>query len=135
MVQAWKGYHPSQESMRTSMGTRFFQGERNVGAPEPALLVLTDRRLMILVLKGMFRRKYVLTESASLEKIGQVEKVGPFRTNVRIRGDWGYRSYVEFNRPTKADSDTLEEGGNEDPDGVTKLVLAGSERSRLISKK
>ncbi|HEY3421376.1 MAG TPA: hypothetical protein VGK23_12565 [Methanomassiliicoccales archaeon] len=135
LVQIWKGYSPSRESMRTSMGSRVLRGERNVGAPEPALLVLTDRRLLILVLKGIFRRKYVLVESGPLEKMDQVETVGPYRTDVRIKGDWGYHSFVEFNRPIRTDSQTLEENGIEDPDGVRKLIKAGSEKAKLMAKK
>jgi hypothetical protein len=135
LVQVWKGFSPSHESMRTSMGTRVLRGERNVGAPEPALLVLTDRRVLILVLKGIFRRKYVLAESNTLEKIGQVETVGAYRTDVRIRGDWGYYSHVEFNRPIRVDSMTLDESGIEDPNGVRKLITAGSEKAKLTSKK
>jgi hypothetical protein len=135
LVQVWKGYYPSHGSMRTSFGTRVLRGERNLGTPELALLVLTDRRILILVQKGIFRRRYVLSESGPLKKIGQVETVGPYQVDVRIKGDWGYYSYVEFNRPIRVDSETLEESGNEDPDGVRKLINAGSERSRLIAKK
>jgi hypothetical protein len=135
LVQVWKGYHPSHLSMRTSVGTRVLRGERNVGAPEPALLVLTNRRIIILELKGVFRRKYVLSESAPIEKISQVEMVGPYRTDVRIGGEWGYYSYVEFNRPIRVDSVSLEESGSEDPFGVTKLIMDGAESARQKLKK
>ena len=106
-----------------------------MGAPEPALLVLTDKRILILVLKGIFRRRYVLSESASLEKISQVETVGPYRTDIRIKGDWGYYSYVEFNRPIRVDSGSLEESGSEDPLGVKKLIMSGAETVRRTAKK
>ena len=135
MVQVWKGYHPSHESSRTSIGTRVFRGERNVGAPEPALLMLTDRRILILVLKGVFRRRYVLSEYAPLEKIGQVETVGPYRTDIRIKGEWGYYSFVEFNRPIRVDSGSLEESGSEDPLGAKKLIMSGAETVRRMAKK
>jgi hypothetical protein len=135
LVQVWKGFSPSHESMRTSMGTRVLRGERNVGAPEPALMVLTDKRLLILVLKGIFHRKYVLNESDHLEKISSVETVGAYRTDVRIRGDWGYYSYVEFNRPIRVDSVTMEENGEEDPDGVRKLIMAGADKAKAMAKK
>ncbi len=117
------------------MGTRVLRGERNVGAPEPALMVLTDKRLLILVLKGIFHRKYVLNESDHLEKISSVETVGSYRTDVRIRGDWGHYSYVEFNRPIRVDSVTMEENGEEDPDGVRKLIMAGADKARAMAKK
>jgi hypothetical protein len=135
LVQVWKGYHPSHESMRTSLGTRVLRGERNVGAPEPALLVLTNRRILILTLKGIFRRKYVLSESAPVERISQVETVGPYRTDVRIKGEWGYYSYVEFNRPIRVDSGSLEENGSEDPLGVNRLIMASAETARQTVKK
>jgi hypothetical protein len=131
VVQIWKGYHPSRDSMGTSISTRLLRGERNVGAPDPALLVLTDKRILVLDRKGVFKRKYVLSESSPLEKIGQVEKVGVYRTDVRIRGDWGYYSYVEFRRPIRVDNATMEESGNEDPRGVIELVTAGSARAKL----
>jgi len=135
LVQVWKGYYPSHQSMRTSLGTRVLRGERNVGAPEPALLVLTNRRILILALKGIFRSKYVLSESAPIEKITEVETVGPYRTDVRIRGEWGYYSYVEFNRPTRVDSVSLEECGSEDPVGVTKLIMANAGSARQTARK
>jgi hypothetical protein len=135
LVQVWKGYCPSHESMRTSLGTRVLRGERNVGAPEPALLVLTDRRILILALKGIFRRKYILSESTPVERISQVETVGPYRTDVRIKGEWGYYSYVEFNRPIRVDSGSLEENGSEDPLGVNRLIMASAEKARQTVKK
>lgn len=106
-----------------------------MGVPEPALLVLTDRRLLILVLKGVFRRRYVLSDSALLEKIGQVETVGPYRTDVRIKGDWGYYAYLEFNRPIRVDRETLQESGLEDPIGVNKLIMASAEGKKPTVKK
>jgi hypothetical protein len=126
VVQIWKGFHPSNQSTRTSVGTRVLRGERNVGAPEPALLVLTDKRLLVLDLRGLFRRKYVLSESALLEKITQVETVGTYRTDIRVKGDWGYFSFVEFNRPIRIDRSTFEEMGNEDPKGAAGLIMSGS---------
>ena len=135
MVQIWKGYHPSRDSTRTSMGTRMLRGERNVGAPDPALLVLTDRRIIVLDLKGVFRRRYVLSETAPLEKLGQVEIVGPYRTDVRIKGDFGYFAYVEFNQPIRVDRATLAESGNEDPGGVKKMIMAGSEKAKPSPKR
>jgi hypothetical protein len=135
VVQIWKGYHPSRDSAGTSVGTRMLRGERNVGAPDPALLVLTDKRILVLDRKGVFKRKYVLSESSPLEKIGQVEKVGVYRTDIRIRGDWGYFSYVEFRRPIRVDEATLEESGNEDPLGAIELITTGSERAKLTNKK
>ena len=135
MVQIWKGYHLSRDSARTSMGTRMLRGERNVGAPDPALLVLTDKRILVLDRRGVFKRKYVLSESSPLEKIGQVENVGVYRTDIRIRGEWGYYSNVEFRRPIRADKATLEERGNEDPLGAIELIMAGSERAKPSNKK
>jgi hypothetical protein len=135
MVQVWKGFHPSHESTRTSIGTRVFRGERNVGAPEPGLLVLTDRRILVLDLKGVFRRRYVLSESAPLEKIAQVETVGIYRTDIRIKGEWGYYSFVEFNRPIRVDGESLDESGNEDPLGAKTLIMAGAEKARRMAKK
>jgi hypothetical protein len=130
LVQIWKGYYPVRGPSKTSAGTRVLRGERNVGAPEPALLVLTDRRILILALKGIFRRRYVLSESSSLSKADNVETVGPYRTDVRIKADWGYHSYVDFNRPIRVNSGTLEESGDEDPLGVSKLIMAGIEMAR-----
>lgn len=135
VVQIWKGYHPSRDSTRTSMSTRLLRGERNVGAPDPALLVLTDRRILVLDHRGVFRRKYVLSESAPLEKLGQVEITGPYRTDVRIKGDFGYFSYVEFRQPIRVDRTTLEESGNEDPAGARKLIMAETEKAKLSAKK
>jgi hypothetical protein len=131
VVQIWKGYHPSRDSTGTSISTRMLRGERNVGAPDPALLVLTDRRILVLDRKGVFKRKYVLSEASPLEKIGLVENVGAYRMDIRIRGDWGYFSYVEFRRPIRVDKTTLEESGDEDPIGAIKLITAGSERVKL----
>lgn len=130
VVQMWKGYHPSHNAAGTSIGTRVLRGERNVGAPEPALLVLTDKRIMVLDLRGVFRRKYVLSESAPLERINQVETVGTYRTDIRIKGDWGYYAYVEFKRPIRVDRASLEESGNEDPSGAIKLIMAGSAKAK-----
>jgi hypothetical protein len=135
VVQAWKGYHPSHESTRTSIGTRVLRGERNVGAPEPALLVLTDRRILVLDLKGVFRRRYALSESAPLERITDVETVGSYRTDIRIKGDWGYFSFVEFNRPIRVDRASLEENGNEDPQGAKGLIISGSAKAKALAKK
>jgi hypothetical protein len=135
VVQIWKGYHPSRNSAGTSIGTRLLRGERNLGAPDPALLVLTDKRILVLDRKGVFKRKYVLSESSPLEKIGQVENVGVYRTDIRIRGDWGYYSYVEFRRPIRVNKATLEESGDEDPLGAMKLITTGSERAKLSNKK
>jgi len=135
VVQIWKGYHPSRDSAGTSIGTRLLRGERNVGAPDPALLVLTDKRILVLDRKGVFKRKYVLSESSPLEKIGQVENVGVYWTDIRIRGDWGYFTYVEFRRPIRADKVTLEESGNEDPLGAIELITAGSERAKRTNMK
>ena len=135
VVQIWKGYHPSRNSVGTSIGTRLLRGERNVGAPDPALLVLTDKRILVLDRKGVFKRKYMLSESSPLEKIGQVENVGVYRTDIRIRGDWGYYSYVEFRRPILVDKATLEESGNEDPLGAMELITTGSKRAKLSNKK
>lgn len=134
VVQAWKGYHPSPESTRTSVGTRVLRGERNVGAPEPALLVLTDRRILVLDLKGLFRRRYVLSESSPLEKISDVETVGVYRTDIRIRGDFGYFSFVEFNRPIRVDGSLLETG-NEDPKGAGLLIMSGAAQAKARAKK
>jgi hypothetical protein len=134
VVQVWKGYHPSRESTRTSVGTRVLRGERNVGAPEPALLVLTDRRILVLDLKGLFRRKYVLSESAPLERISGVETVGGYRTDIRIKGDFGYFSFVEFNRPIRVDR-SMQEIGNEDPQGAGELIMAGSAQTKARAKK
>jgi hypothetical protein len=133
-VQVWKGYHPSRESTRTSVGTRVLRGERNVGAPSPALLVLTDRRILVLDLKGAFRRKYVLSESAPLEMVRDVETVGAYRTDIRIRGDFGYFSFVEFNRPIRVDG-SLREIGNEDPHGAKLLIMSGSAETKARAKK
>ena len=105
-----------------------------MGAPEPALLVLTDRRVLVLDLKGVFRRKYVLSESTSLERIGQVETVGPYRTDIRIKGDWGYYSIVEFNRPIRVDRVSLEESGNEDPNGAKGLIMDGVAKAKVRAK-
>ncbi|MGD0818564.1 MAG: hypothetical protein ABR986_09250 [Methanomassiliicoccales archaeon] len=135
VVQIWKGYHPSHESTRTSIGTRVLRGERNVGAPEPALLVLTDQRILVLDLKGVFRRKYVLSESAPLENISQVEVIGTYRTDVRIKGEWGYYSFVEFNRPIRVNRTSLEESGNEDPLGAKELIMTGSQKAKVMAKK
>ena len=135
VVQIWKGYHVSHGSTKTAIGTRMFRGERNMGAPDPALLVLTDRRVLVLDCKGVFRRRYVLSEAAILQKLGRVETVGPYRTDVRIMGEWGYFSYVEFNRPIRVDRATLDENGNEDPLGVRELIMAGSEKAKLLAKK
>jgi hypothetical protein len=76
----------------------------------------------------------VLSEASPLDKIGLVENVGVYRMDIRIRGDWGYYSYVEFRRPIRVDQKTLEESGNEDPTGVIKLIMAGSERAKLSRK-
>jgi hypothetical protein len=130
LVQIWKGYHPSHESTKTSIGTRVMRGQRNSGAPEPALLVLTDRRILVLDLKGIFRRKYVLSESAPIERMNHVEIVGPFRTDIRIKGDWGYYSFVEFERPIRVDRSSLEERGNEDPTGARELILSRSAKAK-----
>ena len=135
VVKIWKGFHPSRDSSKTSMSTKMFRGERNVGAPDPALLVLTDKRLLVLDKKGFFRRRYVLSESAPLEGISQVEIVGGYRTDVRIKGEWGYFSSVQFNRPIKVDRMTLEEDGIEDPRGVKEQIMASSERAKSLAKK
>jgi hypothetical protein len=135
VVHIWKGYHPSRDSSKTAVSTRMFRGERNVGAPDPALLVLTDRRILVLDCKGVFRRRYVQTESTPLDKISQVETVGAYHTDVRIKGDWGYYSSVEFKRPINVDRMSLEESGIEDPKGVREQIMAGSERVKASAKK
>lgn len=135
VVQIWKGYHPSHGSMYTSVGSRMFRGERNVGAPDPALLVLTDKRILVLDHKGVFKRKYVLSESALLDKINEVETVGPYGTDVRIRGEWGAYSFVEFKQPIRVDGASLEENGIEDPLGAKELIMAISEKARAAVKK
>ena len=135
VVQIWKGYHPSHESMHASVGSRMFRGERNVGAPDPALLVLTDKRILVLDHKGVFKRKYVLSESASLNKISQVETVGPYGTDIRIKGEWGAYSFVEFKQPIRVDSASLEENGIEDPLGAKELIMAISQKARAAVRK
>jgi hypothetical protein len=134
VVQVWKGYHSSRGSAGTSFGTRLLRGERNMGAPEPALLVLTDRRILVLDLKGVFRGKYVLAESAPLAKISDVENFGAYRTDIRIRGDFGYFSFVEFKRPIRVDG-SLQEIGNEDPQGAKLLIMSGSSQAKALAKK
>ncbi len=135
VVQIWKGYHPPHESMQTSGGSRMFRGERNVGAPDPALLILTDKRLLVLDHKGIFKRKYVLSESAPLNKISQVETVGPYGTDIRIKGEWGPYSFVEFRLPIRVDSASLEENGIEDPLGAKELIIAVSGKAKAAVKR
>jgi hypothetical protein len=134
VVQIWKGYHVSHSS-KTAMGTRMFRGERSIGAPDPALLVLTDKRLLVLDCKGVFRRRYVLSDKVLLQKLSRVETVGIYRTDVRIIGEWGNFSYIEFNRPIRVNGATLDEDGNEDPLGAGELIMAGSEKAKLLAKK
>jgi hypothetical protein len=54
---------------------------------------------------------------------------------VRIKGDFGYFAYVEFNQPIRVDRATLAESGNEDPGGVKKMIMAGSEKAKASSKR
>lgn len=98
-------------------------------------MVLTDQRILVLDLKGVFRRKYVLSESAPLENISQVEVIGTYRTDVRIKGEWGYYSFVEFNRPIRVNRTSLEESGNEDPLGAKELIMTGSQKAKVMAKK
>ena len=52
-----KGLSSFPCSTNTSVRTMMFRGERNVDAPDPALLALTDKRIVVLDHKEIIRRK------------------------------------------------------------------------------